>query len=205
MSLKGIPRSHCHFIKELDSLDGLHTTEYGGYNTFNLHVQDSKDWRTHECSTIIFCNWCIRLENMVYLSLIHIHLFTFFSAEQESVAAANFHSRRVPRWARRHTLALWRQPGETQPCESLRPPSAKPLCDVREGTACVLDAVWWTVWAEDGLHPTRVQTGRSSPVLVSDSDQQDEVMRFVGLPVHCHVHQQNQANINAVTSLSFAV
>ena len=116
---------------------------------------------------------------MIYISL--IHLFTFFSAAQESVAAAKFHSQWVPRWAHGRSLALWRQPGEPQPRESLHRPSAKPLCDGWDGPACVLDAVLWAVWAEDGLHPTRVQTGRSLPGSVSDCDWQDELRVSVRL------------------------
>lgn len=108
------------------------------------------------------------LELMSSIRKYYIHFLdsgsSFFSEDQEGVAAANSHSGRVPHWARGHAL---------QPRESLYPPSAKPLCDWWEGPARVLDAVWWAVWAEDGLHPSRVWTGRSPPG--SGSDAQHEL------------------------------
>lgn len=76
---------------------------------------------------------------------------------------------------------LGRQPGEPRPSENLYPPSAKPLCDEWEGPACVLGAVWRAVWAEDGLHPTRVQTGWSPAGDVSGSGPQDELCRSAHL------------------------
>lgn len=125
---------------------------------------------------VFICNRWVWLENRIifhwFMFIITAHIF---SADQEAVTAANFHSGWVPRWARGQTLGLQRKPGERQPHESLYPPSAKPLCEGWEGPTRVLDAVWWAVWAEDGLHPPRVQTGRSPRGSVAGSDAQDEL------------------------------
>lgn len=99
----------------------------------------------------------------IFGSSLNLVLYIHFYVLQGGVATACFYSRRVPRWAGGCTLALWRQPREPEPRENLHPPSAKPLCAGRERPARILDAVWWAVWAEDGLHPTGVQTSGSPP------------------------------------------
>ncbi|XP_030279866.1 glycine N-acyltransferase-like [Sparus aurata] len=130
---------------------------------------------------------------MIYISL--IHLFTFFSAKQESVAAANFHSQPVPRRAHggsqeslNHVRACIRHlPNYCVTDETGRPVSwmlSDELCELRMA---------YTL-------PEYRRAGRFLALSLTRIGR----MISVCLPVYCHVHQQNQATINAVTSLGYA-
>ncbi|KAK1898571.1 putative glycine N-acyltransferase-like protein 1B [Dissostichus eleginoides] len=85
---RGIPSSHCLLIKELASLSGSISQ--------NMEV-------ITPLSTTARRMWICKTS---------VHTF---SAWQELIAAANFHPGKIPRRARRHTLALRRQPGEPGP------------------------------------------------------------------------------------------
>nr|XP_046252001.1 glycine N-acyltransferase-like protein 2 [Scatophagus argus] len=42
---RGIPRSLCHLVRELASLNGLHVKEYEDYDIFIHHNPEKKDWQ----------------------------------------------------------------------------------------------------------------------------------------------------------------
>lgn len=195
MSLKGIPASHCHVIKELASLSGLHITEYWGYNTFIHHSPGNLGWQewvfknifmtSVQHSSIVFCDRWVQLENMIFISLISVHnCCSLLLRWQEAVKPANFRPWWVPCWACGQT---WLTEEARRASTTWEPASAichTTVCDGWEGTARVLDAVWWAVWAEDGLHPPRVQTDRSTTCSVAGSDVQDELCGFTPLLSH---------------------
>lgn len=189
MSLRGIPSSNCHLINELATLSGLDITEYGGYNTFIpprpgeyglARVSLWNEFMTSiQNSSIIFISRWLRLENMMYISLIYVHNFcSYLSLWIRKVLPLpiSFLDESQAELVETHLPYRGNQ-------ESLKHVRA---CirhlDGWEGPALVLGTVWWVVWAENGLHPSRVKTSWSPPASDCGPDPQDELCWSTRIP-----------------------
>lgn len=128
---------------------------------------------------------------MPCISLIHVHLFTFSMASSKVLPLPvsildESHAELVD-------THLGRQPGEPRPSENLyhcvTDEKGRPVSWVLSDELCELKMAYTLLEYRRAGH------------LVAMSLALVRRMSSVGLPIYCHVHQQNQATSNAVTWL----
>ncbi|XP_034552283.1 glycine N-acyltransferase-like protein 2 [Notolabrus celidotus] len=161
----GIPSSHGQLIKELASLRGLDMTEYGGYNTFIHHNQESMVWQGKMAPLPV------SILGESHAELVDAHLS--YGGSRESLDHVRACIRHLPNHCVRDEKG-WPQSWML----------SDELCELRMA---------YTL-------PEYRRAGH----LLALSVAQIRSMSSAGLPVYCHGNQQNQAMINAVTSLGFS-